>query len=111
MSQLTDFAAAQFAKARTIIGGESVAIAGGSAISCVLNEVSDARGFESGGYEDEVEMEAVVDLVTFQASYAASPKTYRGKTATARGRTFRIESIKTGQSFVTLRLISTERGA
>lgn len=111
MSQITDFVAAQLAKARTIIGGESVSIAGGTAISCVLNEVTDSRGYESGGYEDEIEMEAVADLTEFQAAYSSSPPTYRGKTATARSRTFRIESIRTGQSFVTMRLISAERGA
>ena len=111
MSQLTDFASAQFAKARTIIGGETVAIAGGTAVSCVLNEVSDSRDFETGGYEADVELEAVVDLATFQAAYSSSPPTYRGKTALARSRTFRIDTLRTGQSFVTLRLISAEDGA
>jgi len=111
MSHLTDFAKAQFQTARSVIGGEAVAIAGGTAVSCVLNEVSDSRGFEAGGYEAEVELEAVADLTEFQAAYAASPPTYRGKTATARGRSFRIDKLDTGQGFVTLRLISDERGA
>lgn len=111
MSHLTDFAAAAFAKARTTIGGEAVTIAGGSAVSCVLNSVSDSRGFESGGYEAEVELEAVADVTEFQAAYADTPPSYRGKTATARGRTFRIDTVRTGQGFVRLRLISTERGA
>lgn len=111
MSSLTDFAKAQFATARQVIGGEDVAIAGGTAISCVLNEVTDSRGFEQGGYEAEVELEAVAELAEFQAAYVSSPPTYRGKTATARGRTFRIDTLRTGQGFVTLRLISTERGA
>lgn len=111
MSQLTDFAAAQFAKAKTIIGGEDVAISGGTAISCVLNEVRDSRGYEAGGYDAEVEFDAVCDLTTFQTTYASSPRSYLGNTATARSRSFRIENISTGQSFVTIRLISTERGA
>ena len=108
---MTDFAKAAFTAARSVIGGESISIAGGTAVSCVLNEVSDSRGFETGGYEAEVELEAVADLTEFVDAYAATPPSYRGKTVTARGRTFRLDTIRTGQGFVTLRLISTERGA
>jgi hypothetical protein len=110
MSELTDFAKAAFSSARSVIGGESVAIGGGTAVSCVLNAASDGRSYEAGGYDAETELTAVADKTEFEAAYTGALRSYLGKTATARGRTFRVTNIRSGQGFYEIQLGSTERG-
>lgn len=111
MSQLTDFVAAQFAKARTIVGADSLSIAGGTAISVTSGTRTDGRGFESGGYEAEVEIEVTAAKAAFEAAYTGATRTYLGKTATLGGRSFRIENINYRDPLYVIRMISTERGA
>lgn len=111
MSRLTDFAASGFALARGVIGGESLSINGGDAISAVIAEVERTRSYESGGYDQVVTLDAVVSLADWLASYAAGDSTYFGKPATARSQTFRVSTIRRGASFVTVRLTSEKKGA
>lgn len=105
MSQLTDFAAEAFGSARSVIGGESVSIGGGTALSCVLNEATAERDFEMGGFGKSASLEAVASTTAFDAAYTSVVASYVGKTATARGLTWRVRSIQRGQAFTTISLI------
>jgi hypothetical protein len=109
MSLLSDFAKSAFAAARQTIGGESLTIAGGAAVSVVLSEVSDSQTYEDTGFMPVASFQAVIDSVEFSAAYTASIRTYIGKIATCRSRQFRIVEIVNGRSFVTLRLETTNR--
>lgn len=110
MSLLTDFAATQFQRARTIIGGESLAIGGGTAVSAVLAEVSNGREYDDG-FDRSQTLDAVVAIADWDAAYTAAAATYLGKTATARGLTFRVAAIRKGQGFVTVSLKENSKGA
>lgn len=110
MSSLTDFAAAQFLRSRAVIGGEDLAINGGTAVSAVLAEVSNGREYDDG-FERAQALDAVVSIADWSVAYTLAASSYLGKTATARGLTFRVASIRKGQSFVTLSLKETSKGA
>lgn len=110
MSSLTDFAAAQFQRARAVIGGESLTIGGGTAVSAVLAEVSHGREYDDG-FDRGLMLDAVVAIADWSAAYTAAASSYLGKTATARGLTFRVAGIRKGQSFVTVSLKETSKGA
>lgn len=111
MSQLTDFAKSAFSASKSIIGGESLTISNGPSISCVMNEVVTNRDYDSGGYDAETTFSAVTSIYEFESSYSDPTSNYQGKIANARGEQFRIETIEKGQSFVTIRMISIERGS
>lgn len=111
MSAFTDFCKAGNEAARGVIGGNTLAIGGGTAVACTLGTVNDSRGFESGGYEAETELEAVVLAETFEAAYAAGTRTYLGKTAVANGRTYRVVNIRHRAPLYVIELGSDERGA
>lgn len=111
MSRLTDFAAAAFTRARSVIGGESLSISGGTAVSCVLNEVAMSRDYESGGFERTDTLDAVVALADWNAAYPLAQNEYFNKPAVARGITFRTGEIRKGQSFVIIRLQSVRKGS
>lgn len=112
MSDLSDFAQNAFRDvARDMIGAESVTVAGGSAVSAVLNEARYSRDFEEGGFDSDERLTAVIDADTWAAAYASALPSYRGETATARGRTWRVDEISGGLGFVELTLISTSSGA
>jgi len=111
MSRLTDFAQSQFREARAIIGSETVSIAGGTALSAVLNEADRSRNYEGTGWDQVVSLDAVVSSVDWAADYPEHDGVYFGKTATARGQTFRVGGIRHGQGFVTIRLTSEKKGA
>lgn len=109
MSLLTDFAKQAFTQARAVIGGEDVVIDALDAVSMVLNEHDAGRSYESGGYDREDTLEAVGDLTEFEAVHS-DPFALLGKTATARGKTFRVRRVSKGQSFVTLNLVAVTQG-
>lgn len=110
MSIVSDFAKGAFAKAKDAIGGEDLSIDGGATVSAVLAEVTTDRDYEGGGFADEgTRLRAVVSLTDWSAEYAAAAETYLGKTATARGLTFTVESIETGVVFVQVELVGGER--
>ena len=110
MSSLTYFAAAQFLKARTVIGGESLTVGGGTAVSAVMAEVSNGREYDDG-FDRAQSLDAVVSILDWSTNYTAADSTYLGNKATARGLTFRVASIRKGQSFVTLSLQEIRKGA
>ena len=111
MSAFTDFCKAGNETARAVIGGHTLAIGGGTAVVCTLGTVNDSRGFESGGYEAETELEAVVLAETFEAVYTSGIRTYLGKTAVSDGRTYRIVNIRHRDPLYVIELGSSERGA
>lgn len=111
MSQLSDFAKAAFSRARTITGGQSLSIGGGTSVSVTVGTRSDRRDFESGGYESDVEVEVTAAKAEFESAYASATRTYLGKTATLDGRTFRVESIQYRDPLYVISMISSDRGA
>lgn len=100
-----------FGIARSVIGGEAITVSGGSEVSAVLAEVDQSREFESGGFDRDQTLDAVVSVADWIAAYPLADSSYLGKTATARGLTFRVGAIRKGQSFVTIRLNSPRKGA
>ena len=109
MSILTDFAAAQFQQARTVIGGEDLTIDGGTAVSAILAEADNSREFNGGGFDRDQSLSAVVSITDWQATYPSADKAYLGKDATARGRVWRVGAIRSGQAFVTVSLESPRK--
>lgn len=111
MSLIDDFAKAGFAASREVIGGESVAIDGGAAISAVIAEAEFSRDYETGGFGKTESLAVTVSTAEFAAAYALATSSYLGKTATARGLTWRIESINRGNTTTQITLTSTTDSA
>lgn len=111
MSILSNFTKAAHSLARGIIGGESLTIRGGAAVSGIASEVTASRDYEEGGFEGSSTLEFVIDATEFVAAYPASLATYQGKTATARGETWRVATIKKGAFFVTVSLVSVNKSS
>jgi hypothetical protein len=93
-----------FTQARAVIGGEALAIGGGTTVSAVFAEVDNGREYEEGGFDKARSLDAVVQISDWSAAYAAAASSYLGKTATARGLTFRVTNIREGAAFVIVRL-------
>lgn len=111
MSALTRFAASMFTRARSVIGGETVAIDGRAAIFAVVAETDESRDLDSSGYDRDQSLTVTVSIADWSASYPGGAKAYFGKTAVCRERTWRVGDIKAGQSFVTIRLTNPRKGA
>jgi hypothetical protein len=111
MSILTDFANANMTEARSIIGGETIAIGGGTAISGVVNERSTSRDYETGGFQPNDALTVVVKSSEFVAAYPLDATAYHGKTAVVRSRNFRVDSVDAGQVATTISLVSVTEGA
>jgi hypothetical protein len=111
MSILSDFIDAVAPIARTVIGGETLSSAGGTAIAGTFNEARHSRDYEEGGFERDAMMDFVVQTATFSAAYTAAVTSYLGKAAAGRGDTWRVASISKGAFFVTVGLVSTNKSA
>jgi hypothetical protein len=111
MSILSDFISAVAPIARTVIGSETLSIAGGTAIAGTYNEARHSREYEEGGFERDAMMDFVVETGIFEAAYQSGANAYLGKTAAARGDTWRVSSISKGAFFVTVGLVSTNKSA
>lgn len=102
MSLLSDFAAAAAAQAFPVIGEESVVI-GSTTLQCVLSEMDHGKDFSSGGYEVTRRMSAVCRSADMPVGAILK------KLATARGISFRVESVKSGATFTTIELLQAEK--
>lgn len=92
------------------IGTESITVGNGSTVSAVMSEVTHGRQYGNVGFDAETTLDAVVFKTSWTAAgYTAAASTYIGKVATARGLDFRVESVSSGVSFVTLRLSAVEK--
>ena len=111
MSILGDFISTIAPLARTVIGSETLSIAGGTVIAGTYNEARHSRDYEDGGFERDAMMDFVVETALFSAAYAGAVADYLGKTATGRGDTWRVSSISKGAFFVTVGLVSTNKSA
>lgn len=111
MSALTNFAKTMFTRARSVIGGEALTVGGGTAVSAVMAEADQSRELEDGGYDRSESLTAVVDLTEWVAAYTLPDSAYLGKTATARGITYRVSGMNRGQGFVRVTLAATRKGA
>lgn len=97
MSIVTAFVTAAHSQAAAMLGQEPVTI-GNDSILCVLNEATDGSDFSEGGYEVTKTLSAV--CLTSALPTAAILK----KSATARGLTFRVDSVSKGGTFTTISL-------
>jgi hypothetical protein len=111
MSILSDFIAAVAPIAQAVIGTETLAINGGTAIAGTYNEARNSRDYEEGGFERDGMMDFLVLASTFAAAYPASTTSYLGNKAVGRSETWRISSISKGASFVSIGLVSTNKSA
>ena len=110
MSLLTDFIASAAVAAESIIGAELLTIGGGAAVNAVLNEVTSAKDFTETGFSAGVEFSAVIRRAAWLAAgYSVAGAQYVTKTATARGQTFRVDSVAVGQSFIRVALKEKEK--
>ena len=98
-----------FARARSVIGGETVAIDGGTAVSAIFGEADNSREFNGSGFDRDQSLSAVVSIADWQTAYPSADKAYLGKDATARGRLWRVGEIRSGQGFVTVSLESPRK--
>ena len=109
MSILSDFISSVAPIAQAVIGTNTVAIAGGSAIVFTLGEERYARDYESGGFEQETMTEIIILKSIFSPSYPEEISTYEGKVAVISGKNWRIRSLTDGVSFVSIGLSSTNK--
>ena len=104
MSALTAFLSAASLQAFDIIGNEPLTVNNGTAVNAVMNDVRSSREFAEIGMDTDTELDCVVRISDWQAYYTESGLFYVGKLATARGATFRVNSVSVGASFVTISL-------
>lgn len=111
MSILSDFISAVAPVAQAVIGTETLAINGGTAIAGTYNEARNSRDYEEGGFERDGMMDFVVLTSVFAAAYPSAATTYLGQKAVGRSETWRISSISKGAAFVAIGLVSTNKSA
>ena len=105
MSLVSDFVTTVSSNAFDVIGGESVTIGGGTAVTGILDEVTDSREFSEIGFEPSTTINAVIRKSAWTAAgYSSTGATYVGKLATARTLTFRVERCSVDGSFVRIAL-------
>lgn len=104
MSLLTSFLSYASLQAFDVIGNEPLSINGGAAVNAVMNDVRSSREFAEIGMDTDTLLDCVVRISDWQASYTETGLFYVGKLATARGATFRVDSVSVGASFVTISL-------
>jgi hypothetical protein len=97
MSMLSNYANSAATRAFSIIGAETLII-GAVTISCVFSEASDEKDYSDGGYEKMKTLTAVCKTSDMPAGSILE------KLATARGVTYRVQSISKGVSFTTITL-------
>lgn len=100
-----------FTLAREVIGGEDIAIDGGTALSAVVAETDESRDIDGQGFDRDQSVTATVSIADWSANYPGGAKAHLGKPATCRSRTWRVGSVAVGQSFVTIRLTNPRKGA
>ena len=102
MSIVSSFVRAMAEQAMPMIGEETVTI-GADSLSCVLAEVEDTKDFASGGFEPVKTLQAVCRTADMPAASILK------KSATARGLTFRVETVRKGADFTTIVLEQEEK--
>lgn len=100
-----------FTRAREVIGGETISISGGTAISAVIAETDESRDIDGQGFDRDQSVTATVSIADWSANYPGGAKAWFGKSATCRDRTWRVGTLNIGQSFVTIRLTNPRKGA
>ena len=102
MSIVSDFVRSMAEQAFPMLGEETVTI-GATSLSCVLSEVEHGKDFSSGGFENIQRLQAVCRTASMPATSILK------KSATARGLSFRVESIRKGGDFTTITLEQIEK--
>ena len=108
MSLLSDFANSAYTTASAVIGTKTIAIAGGTAVACVVNETRHSRDFEEGGMALDWSMEAVIKTSVFKAAYTSAASAYVGLLAVVGGVTYRVASVSAGVSTTSIGLANEE---
>jgi hypothetical protein len=104
MSQLTAFLSSASETGFAAIGNEPLTVNGGTAVNAVMNDVTNSRQYAEIGMDTDTTLDCVVRLSDWTAAYTEAGLFYVGKLATARGLSFRVDSVEVGASFVTIRL-------
>jgi len=104
MSQLTAFLLSASKNGFAVIGNEPLTVNGGTAVNAVMNDVTNSRQYAEIGMDTDTNLDCVVRLSDWTAAYTEAGIFYVGKLATARGLSFRVDSVDVGASFVTIRL-------
>lgn len=102
MSIVSDFVRSMADQAFPMIGEENVTI-GATTLSCVLAEVDDGKDYSTGGFEIVRRLQAVCRTAGLPAASLLK------KAATARGESFRVESVRMGAEFTTIVLEQVEK--
>ena len=97
MSLVSAFVTSAHAQASSIIGTEDVVI-GAATIPCTLAETDDSNDYSEGGFERSKTLRAVC------LTSALPTTSIIKKVATARGETFRVDSLSKGATFTTITL-------
>jgi len=109
MSLLTDFISTAAPQALATIGTEPLSIAGGDAVQAVLAEETASRDFTDVGFSPAASLTAVALVADWSVIYPGSAIFYVGKSAGARGKTFRVGSVDIGREFVKISLTEKEK--
>ena len=104
MSQLRSFLSSASETGFSVIGNEPLTVNGGTEVNAVMNDVANSRQYAEIGMDTDTTLDCVVRLSDWTAAYTETGIFYVGKLATARGLSFRVDSVDVGASFVTIRL-------
>ena len=109
MSAVSAFAKAAGSKSFALIGTQTLSIAGGTSIACVINDARDTSELVEFGQDPTTAQDCVVSREVFDAAYPLDSQSYNKKTAVAAGRTMRVSGINRGRDFVTITLAGKEK--
>ena len=99
------------AGAKPVIGTFKMSIDSGASLEYVWDEEVTGRGYVTGGQQVEKEVSAVIERSLFDFSYPSESEEYEGKKATRGDKTYRVERIERGDSFVTVHLVDESQAA
>jgi len=106
MSELSDFLEAGFTEASATIGTESLSIDGGDSVDVVKAESTHEREWEGRGYQSDASLSIVCQTSEFEAIYLLDATDYVGKPCTLEDIPWKIGTIKRGDYFMTIELLS-----
>lgn len=109
MSPLQSFIRSAATQAFAVIGAQTLSIAGGAELACVIAEVRDSSELMEYGQDPTSDQSAVVQRDVFDAAYPLASQSYLKKVAVAAGRTMRVSGIDRGRDFVTVHLSGKEK--
>jgi len=106
MSELSDFLSSGFISASATIGTKSLSIDGGDSVDVVSAESTHEREWEGRGYQSDASLTVVCQTPDFDAIYLLDASDYVGMPCTLADNPWKIGTVRRGEYFITIELLS-----